>query len=210
MNRTGTACAAILMCLAFGGEVAHAAARTPLDFNISVNSGAEGGRGGRGQVVPIPLWRTTSTMTAVRYGTPGFPSRAEAIASHGEKNFFYCGQDTAKSVARQRIAILRRDRLIDRGSLALRLTVRIGSNSTDGDAGRMIVRYLDRAGRTLGKLRTASVEATGGSMPRIKASGRVPAGTRALQVALMGTGTAGTSCDVFFDNVSVKLARGTS
>jgi hypothetical protein len=33
----------------------------------------------------------------------------------------------------------------------------------------------------------------------------VPAGTRALQVILKGTGTAGTSCDVLFDNVSVKL-----
>jgi hypothetical protein len=71
----------------------------------------------------------------------------------------------------------------------------------------MFVRYLNRAGRVIGKLETETVEATGGLMPRIKTSGPVPAGTRALQVVLKGTGTAGTSCDVFFDNVSVKLVK---
>ena len=61
--------------------------------------------------------------------------------------------------------------------------------------------------RKIGTLQTETVQATGGSMPRVKASGRIPAGTRALMVILKGTGTAGTSCDVFFDNVSVKLVR---
>lgn len=195
----------ISMCLAPGGGVVDAAARTPLDFNITVNSGAEAGRGGRGGVVPIPLWKTTSMMTAVKYGTPGFPSKAEARASKGEANFFYCGASTAGSAARQRVGIYRRNRLIDRGGLSLNVTVRIGSTTNDGDAGRMIVRYLDGAGGVIGKLQTSTVEATGGLMPRIKTSGPVPAGTRALQVILKGTGTAGTSCDVFFDNVSVKL-----
>ena len=207
MRRMWGAGAALSMCLVLGGGVVDAAAKTPLSFNISVNSGAEGGRGGRGQVVPIPLWKTTSTMTAVKYGTPGFPTKAVARASNGRTNFFYCGASTAKSEARQRIGIRGRDRLINRGGLSLKLTVRIGSNSNDGDMGRMIVRYLNRAGRVIGKLGTQTVGATAGLMPRIKASGAVPAGTRALQVVLKGTGTAGTSCDVFFDNVSVKLVQ---
>lgn len=205
MRRTWAAGTAVLTCLALGGGVVDAAARTPLDFNITVNSGAEAGRGGRGGVVPIPLWKTTSMMTAVKYGTPGFPGKAEARAVNGEVNFFYCGANTAGSAARQRVGIHGRNRLIDRGGLSLDLTVRIGSPSNDGDAGRMIVRYLDGAGAVLGALQTSTVEATGGLMPRIKASGAVPAGTRALLVILKGTGTAGTSCDVFFDNVSVHL-----
>jgi len=135
------------------------------------------------------------------------PTKAVAMASHGRKNLFYCGANTARSEARQRIGIKGRNRLIDRGRLSLRLTVRIGSTTRDGDAGRMIVKYRNGAGRVVGKLRTKTVKATGGAMPRIKVSGAVPARTRALQVILRGTGTAGTSCDVFFDNVSVKLVR---
>lgn len=203
MWATGTA---IVLCLVTGG-VADAAASTPLGFNFTMDSGAEAARGGRGQVVDIPLWKTSSTMTAVKYGTPGFPTRAEARASNGEVNLFYCGANTAGSTARQRVRIQGRNSLIDRGALSLDVTVRIGSNSSDGDAGRMIVRYLDGAGRKVGTLLTATVGDTGGTMPRIKASGPIPAGTRALLVILKGTGTAGTSCDVFFDNVSVKLAR---
>ena len=205
MRRIWVAGAATLMCLALGGGVVEAAARTPLGFNITVNSGAEGGQGGRGAVVPIPLWKTTSAMTAVKYGAPGFPSKAEATAINGEANFFYCGASTAGSEARQRVGIYRRDRLIDSGGVSLELAVRIGSATNDGDAGRMIVRFLDRAGAVIGELQTSTVQATGGSMPRTQTSGAVPAGTRALQVVLKGTGTAGTACDVFFDNVSVKL-----
>jgi hypothetical protein len=74
----------------------------------------------------------------------------------------------------------------------------------------MVVRFLDGGGRTIGTLGTATVTATGGQMPRIKASGPIPARTRALQVILRGTGTAGTSCDVYFDNVSVHLVRAAS
>jgi len=209
MRRMWAAGAAILMCLTLGG-LAEAAATTPLGFNFTMDSGAEAARGGRGQVVPIPLWKTTSTMTAVRYGTPGFPSKAVARAAKGEVNFFYCGANTAGSTARQRVRIRGRNSLIDRGGLALATTVRIGSSSTDGDAGQMIVRFINGAGDTIGQLQTETVQATGGSMPRIKTSGPIPAGTRALQVILKGTGTAGTSCDVYFDNVSVKLVRGTS
>ena len=205
MRRMWAAAAAVLTCLVLGGGVVDAATSTPLGFNITVNSGAEGGQGGTGEVVPIPLWKTTSTMTAVRYGAPGFPSRAEANAVNGESNFFYCGASTAGSAARQRVGIRGRNSLIDGGGLSLDVTVRIGSPSNDDDAGRMIVRYLDGAGGVIGSLQTSSVAATAGAMPRTKASGPVPSGTRALQVILKGTGTAGTSCDVFFDNVSVKL-----
>ncbi len=205
MGRTCAVVAAVLMCLALGAEVVDAASKTPLRYNISWDSGAEAARAGRGRVVPIPLWKTTSTMTAVKYGTPGFPSKAVARASHGEANFFYCGANTARSEARQRIRIYGRNRRIDRGGLSLKLTVRIGSNTNDGDAGRMVIRYLDRAGHVIGKFQTQTVSATGGLMPRIKTFAALPPRTRALQVALKGSGTAGTSCDVFFDNVSVKL-----
>jgi hypothetical protein len=209
MRRMWAVAAATVATLALGG-LADAAATTPLDFNITMDSGAEAARGGRGGVVPIPLWKSTATMTAVRYGTPGFPSRALARAVNGEVNFFYCGRNTAGSTARQRVRIQGRNRLIDRGGLSLRTTVRIGSPSSDGDAGQMIVQYLDGAGGVIGELQTAVVQATGGSMPRLKTSGAVPPGTRALQVILSGTGTAGTSCDVYFDNVSVKLVRARS
>jgi hypothetical protein len=207
MHRMWIAGTVVFMSLVLGGGAVAAAAKTPLDSNISVNSGAEARQGGRGGVVPIPLWKTTSRMTAVKYGTAGFPSKAVAKDSFGEKNFFYCGRRTARSTAVQRIGINRRNRIINRGGLSMNLTVRIGSDTEDGDTGRMIVRYLNGKGRTIGKLRTETVGATGGLMIKVKTSGAVPEGTRALKVILKGTGTAGTSCDVFFDNVSVKLVK---
>ena len=56
------------------GGGAQAATATRLDFNIAVDPGAEAATGGTGAVVPIPLWATTSTMTAVAYGSAGFPT----------------------------------------------------------------------------------------------------------------------------------------
>jgi hypothetical protein len=210
MRKTPVGAAALLVCLAFGGGVVvDAGSTTPLDFNVAVNPGAEAALGGTGEVVPIPLWKTTSTMTAVKYGTPGSPSAAEGVAVAGGANLFYCGANTAGSVARQRIAIRGRDAVIDGGGLSLDLAVRIGSTTTDGDSGRMIVQYRDRAGTRIGVLQTPAVKATGGLMPRHLVSGAIPAGTRGLMVVLKGRGTAGTSCDVFFDNVSVKLHAGT-
>jgi hypothetical protein len=196
---------ALLATLSIGSQsVAQAGSKTPLGFNVAVNPGAEAAQGGTG---PIPLWQTTSTMTAVKYGTPGFPSAAEALASNGGANLFYCGMNTAGSAARQHLGVSGRAALIDGGGLGLDLSVRMGSTSTDGDAGRMIVRYRDAVGSTIGTLQTSTVEATGGEMVRTRTSGTVPAGTRSLMVVLKGTGTVGTSCDVFFDNVSVRLVR---
>ena len=207
MYRLWVAGVAAMLCLALSVEAVEGASTTTLGSNISWDSGAEQARAGRGAVVKIPGWKTTSTMTAVRYGTPGFPTRAEARASFGERNLFYCGRNTAGSVASQRIPIRGRNRLIDQSRLVLRLTVRIGSNSTDGDSGRMIVWYIDRAGRVIGQAPTKAVSATGGKMLKLKRFAAVPPGTRSLRVNLKGTGTPGTDCDVFFDNVSVRLIR---
>jgi len=204
MHRLWVAAVAAMLCLALGAEAVDGAARIPLNSNISWDSGAEQARAGSGKVVRIPGWRTTSTMTAVRYGSPGFPSRAQSRASFGERNLFYCGRGTAGSMAHQKIPIYGRNRLIDRGRLNLRLTVRIGSND-EGDSGRMIIWYFDRAGRVLGRAATKAVTDTSGKMRKLKRFAAVPSGTRSLRVTLKGTGTAGTDCDVFFDNVSVRL-----
>ena len=205
MRRLWVAGVVAMLCLALGAEAVGGAAKTPLDSSISWDSGAEQARAGSGKVVRIPGWRTSSTMTAVKYGSPGFPSKAESRASFGERNFFYCGRSTAGSVASQRIPIHGRNGLIDKGRLNLRLTVRIGSNSNDGDSGRMIVWYFDRAGNVLGRAPTKAVSATGGKMRKLKRFAAVPPGTRSLRVNLRGKGTPGTDCDVFFDNVDVKL-----
>ena len=206
MPRLRVAAVAATLCLALGAGTVEGAATTPLNSNISWDSGAEQARAGNGRVVRIPGWTTTSTMTAVKYGSPGFPTRAEARASFGERNFFYCGRNTAGSVASQRIPIRGRNQLIDRGRTVLRLTVRIGSNSND-DSGRMIVWYFDRAGRVIGQSQTKAVSATGGTMRKIKRFAAVPPSTRSLRVTLKGSGSPGTDCDVFFDNVSVRLLR---
>jgi hypothetical protein len=197
--------AVALACLALGATAFEVAAATPLDYNISIDSGAEAARAGTGGKVAIPGWKTSSLMTAVRYGAPGFPTRAQARKVQGESNAFYCGGATEGSTARQKISISGRNSQIDAGKLALDLSVRIGSATNDGDSGVMIIRFLNGAGGLVGTFQTDTVVTSSGLLPRIKASGGVPPGTRSLQVILSGTAAAGTGCDVLFDNVSVHL-----
>jgi hypothetical protein len=206
MRRMWAAGAVVLACLALGGTSVEVAAATPLDYNISVDSGAEAARGGTGGKVAIPGWKTSSLMTAVRYGAPGFLTRAQARKVMGESNVFYCGGATEGSTARQKIVISGRNAQIDGGELTLDLSVRIGSTTNDGDSGVMIIRFLNGMGGLIGTLQTDTVVTNSGLLPRIKASGGVPPATRSLQLILSGTSAAGTGCDVLFDNVSVHLA----
>ena len=45
-------------------------------------------------------------------------------------------------------------------------------------------------------------------MPRIVTDARLPAKTRALRVILKGTNASGSDCGVVFDNVSIRLHKG--
>ena len=147
MRRMWAAGAVVLACLALGGTAIEVSAATPLGYNISVDSGAEAARGGTGGKVAIPGWKTSSLMTAVRYGAPGFPTRAQARKVQGESNVFYCGGATEGSTARQKIGISGRNAQIDGGQLALDLSVRIGSTTNDGDSGIMTHPLPQRRGR---------------------------------------------------------------
>ena len=196
----------LLATLAIGSSgVADAASLTPLGFNFVTNPGGELGAGGSGEVLPVPTWKKTSTFTVVKYGTVGYPSTVVRDAANGQVNFMFCGLNTSASVARQRIAISGQDALIDSAGLTLSISVRIGATGTEGDRGQMIVTYLNAAGAGIGTLKTATVTNNDGQMVRTSADGLVPAGTRAVRVALQGKGFVGTTCDVYFDNVSVKL-----
>ena len=172
-----------------------------------MDPGAEAATGGTGAVVPIPLWTKTSTMTAVAYGSAGFPTLTYAGTINGGKDLFYCGRGTAGSVARQKIKIVGRNAIIDGGGLTLQTAVRIGTTVDDGDGGKMVVRFLDVNGKTLGTLTTTTATNTGGLMPRIVTEAPVPAKTRALRVLLQGTAAASPDCDVVFDNVSIRLHK---
>ena len=185
MRRMWAAGAVVLACLALGGTAVEVAAATPLSYNISVDSGAEAARGGTGGKVAIPGWKTSSLMTAVRYGAPGFPTRAQARKVQGESNVFYCGGATEGSTARQKIGISGRNAQIDGGQLALDLSVRIGSTTNDGDSGvtDASASSTARAGSSARSRPTRCVTSSG-LLPRIKASGGVPPGTRSLQVIL--------------------------
>ena len=206
MRRMWAAGAVVLACLALGGTAVEVAAATPLGDNISVDSGAEAARAGTGGKVAIPGWKTSSLMTAVRYGAPGFPTRAQARKVQGESNVFYCGGATEESTARQKISISGRNSQIDAGKLALDLSVRIGSTTNDGDSGIMIIRFLNGAGGLIGTFQTDTVVTNSGLLPRIKASGGVPPGRarcrssslarprRAPAVTSSSTTSACTSC----------------
>src|SRR4051812_10082267 len=83
----------IVACTALAAAPASAVTPTPFDKNLLRNRGAEEGAGTNGySQVDIPRWRSeNNTFTVVRYGAPGFPTRAEAQRIHGGRKFFSCG-----------------------------------------------------------------------------------------------------------------------
>src|SRR5690349_15396207 len=82
---------AVLATLLAGVPAITATAATPV--NLVADHGAESAAAGTGGVVPIPGWtRTTGTKsTAVKYGSPGFPSTSSPGPTVRENNFFAGG-----------------------------------------------------------------------------------------------------------------------
>src|SRR4051794_6517346 len=77
--------------LLLGVEALPALAATPP--NLIADQGAEAAKAGTGGVVAIPKWtRSTGTKaTAVKYGSPGFPTATSPGPNVREKNFFAGG-----------------------------------------------------------------------------------------------------------------------
>src|SRR5690242_6026380 len=194
----GRVAALALAALAF--TAAPAGATVP-SGNLVVNPGAEAAA-----PPALPGWTVTAPFESVDYGNSGgFP----ASAPDGGANFF-AGGDTGQggeSSATQVIDVSGAAPEIDAGTVTATLSALEGGFSTQTDFATVTLRYLDASGQSIDLISLAPVtEADRGGvtelLPRSDA-GKVPGGTRALQVTIVADNFEGSYDDGYADNVSV-------
>jgi hypothetical protein len=191
-----------------------ASAATAPTANLLANPGAEAGPGSAdGVVIDVPpSWTTTAGFTAIQYGAPGgFPTTAQSATIGGGRNFFG-GGNTALATATQTVDVFSATSQIDAGQAQATLSGYLGGFSSQDDNMTVTATYLNAHsnGTSLGSLRIGPVTASdrGGQTELLRrvASGRVPRGTRAVQVVMTATRLAGTSNDGYADNISLTLS----
>ncbi len=206
--------AALLVAVAFLLGAAGSAWAAAPTGNLLRNPGAEAGAGSPdGNVVDAPpSWTTTASFTAIKYGAPGgFPTTAQSRSIGAGRNFFG-GGNSALSTATQIVDVFTATAEIDGGSARATLSGYLGGFSSQDDSMTVTATYLNAHsfGTSLGSLRIGPVTATnrGGQTKLLRraASGRIPVGTRAIQIVMTATRSAGTSNDGYADNISLTLA----
>jgi hypothetical protein len=200
------AAAALLLAVAPAGAV------VPIG-NLLVNPGAEAGGGApdASQQLPLPGWTVESTFTAVKYGTPEFPTVADATSFGGGINFF-AGGNSATSAATQEVDVSGAASEIDAGTLTVTLSALLGGYLTQTDRATVTATFLSAAGAPAGALSLAPVTATDrGSLTTFvarTASGLVVPGTRRISVRIDAIRDQGSYNDGYIDNVSLTLGSG--
>ena len=171
----------------------------------AVNWSAEDGPGSTdgGIVASIPGWSRTSNFTVVQYGSPGFPTVAQAPPGAGT-NFFAGGPTTALSTLTQNIDISPYAGAIDGGDFTSMLDGYLGGCGAEND--NMTVRAVFLSGATeLGNLTLAPVLATdrGNTTGFVFRSGQstVPPGTRTVRLEQTATRVStGGACGTNYNN----------
>jgi hypothetical protein len=179
--------------------------------NLLVNPGAEAGPGATdaSTIVAPPGWTVESTFTAVAYGTPDFPTAADATALGGGANFFAGGPGGATSAATQVVDVSGAAAEIDAGKVAATLGAQLGGYSSQTDRATVTATFLTPENNATGSVTLPPVTATDrnsvtGLIART-ASGAVPLGTRKISVRIDATRDAGSYNDGYIDNVSLVL-----
>ncbi len=182
--------------------------------NLVVNPGAEAGPGATDSStqLPLPGWTVESTLTAVQYGAPDFPTASDSGGLGGGANFFAGGPGGAVSAATQVIDVSGAAPEIDAGKVAATLTALLGGFSSQTDSATVSATFLNGAGGTLGSVALPAVTPTDrrsstGFAGRV-AKGAVPSGTRQISVRIQATRGEGSYNDGYVDNVSLVLGAG--
>jgi hypothetical protein len=184
-----------------------------LGANLIVNGDAELERGTLGYVgVPdvwAPGWYDPSALTVVRYGSPEFPSEANAIpAAHGA-NFFAGGAVETHTWIEQTIDLAPLAKPIGKGA-HWELGAWLGGYGEQDDRALFSATFLDERGRILGRGVLAPAwasdrgQATG--FVRRQATGEVPRAARSVRVRLDCFASAGLN-DGYADELSLVIRR---
>ncbi|CAN5590432.1 hypothetical protein BH20ACT19_BH20ACT19_06400 [soil metagenome] len=180
--------------------------------NLVQNPGAEAAEGASDSatVRTPPGWGATPSFTAVKYGSPDFPSTALSASIGGGSNFFAGGPNAATSIGEQTFDVSVAAPEIDSGRVSVRLAAHLGGFSTDGDNAKITAELQDANGDTtfstvqIGPV-TAADRSNQTTLLARSAIADVPAGTRDIRLTFTATRAAGAYNDGYADNVSLTL-----
>lgn len=180
--------------------------------NLLVNGDAEAGTGANdGSVVTVPGWQTSGFFTVMRYDgrSDELLSTSPGPSDRGH-NFFLGGNQGESSSATQRVSVSRFAQAIDSGRAEFRLSGWLGGWETQNDQATLTVTFTDARGARLGTSSIGPVTNTDrqnvASLLERSDSGKVPAGTRWIDVELRMVRAVGTWNDGFADNLSLTIA----
>lgn len=180
--------------------------------NLLKNPGAEAGPGAASDTaaVAIPGWKTTARFTAVRYGTSFQGGAFPSAPSRGGRNFFAGGPENASSTARQSVDVSGSAAEIDGGGVTARLSALIGGFEDAADSGFVAATFRGGSGAVLAKLTIGPVTVgqRGGStrLLPVSGTGKVPKGTRVIEVVMTARRARGFYNDAYFDNLRLTIS----
>jgi hypothetical protein len=180
--------------------------------NLLANPGAEAGPGAADSsaIDPPPGWTAVGNFTAVRYGTPDFPTAADGAGLGGGANFFAGGPDSAASAGTQAVDVSAAAAEIDGGGVSATVSGDFGGFAGQNDSATLTATYLGVTGAALGTLVSPPVtlgDRDGGTALLFRtATGPVPAGTRSIGVRLDLVRQDGAYNDGYADNLSLTLS----
>ena len=185
--------------------------------NLIANGGAENVVGsGHGEVVAVPGWTVLQgQFTAVRYGgADGFPSAASPGPSARGDAFFTGGGGAAIAEAYQEIDVTPIALDIDAGRVSYTLKGYFGGFQAQQDKAFAYLNFRDSTADLslsphVGHVTAEDRAAQTGLLPR-GVSGRVPPGTRTIQVYLFMSRASGSYNDGYADNLDLTLDAPTS
>lgn len=182
--------------------------------NLIVNGDAEAAAGTDGYSVAanVPSWTRTGDFTAIAYdpaNADDFPTPEDPGPSDRGKNFFGGGPRAERSGAVQAIDVSEMGSVIDGGRVSYTFSAWLGGYHGQDDQAQLTARFLGGDGAALA---TASLPVVldsdrGGRTALLlkTTTGRVPAGTRRIEVDMEMTRKAGTSNDGYADDLSLVL-----
>ena len=187
-------------------------ARTPQQAgNLLANPGAEDGEGAPDASArpAVPGWQTTSTFTAVNYGSPDSPTTAQSARLGGGTNFFAGGPGGALATASQTADVSAQAAAIDAGRVGATLSGWLGGFASQEDSATVAAVFQSGSGAALARATIGPVTATERnnqtSLLSRTTTTLVPAGTRRIQVVLTAKREAGSYNDGYLDNIVLAL-----
>jgi hypothetical protein len=189
--------------------------------NLIANGNAEAAVGAKlnTEIAPsVPGWTRTSSFTTVQYylpgsdyADPGIPMTSSPGPQSRGANLFAGGPDNELSTATQTINVSSMHTTIDDGSMVFTLDGYFGGFASQEDYAVLTLTYKDLEGQTLGVTTLGPVttqdraEVTG--LLERSTTGRIPSGTRLIDVLLTMTRLSGHYNDGYADNLSLMLSE---